>query len=286
MPRQFKDQLGYFTFAQNNKETDYLRLAYLQALSLKRFMPKSLYAVAVDAETKKQLTDTQKSIFDYVIDIPQNDAAEQNWKLNNEWKLYQLTPFKETIKVEADLFFTRDINHWINGFRTRDIILTTKIVNFRNEEVFDKVYRKQFIDNNLPMVYSGFSYFRYTKTMAEFFSICKNLTIHWKEFTQTLKGEFSQPTTDVLYALAAKMIGIENCTNPILNYPKMVHMKGAINGFESNADWTEKLYGQLDEDCNLLVGFTRQIYPFHYYIKDWPTKEFEEKYERCYRRVL
>ena len=45
---QYKAQQGFMTIAQNSADVDYLRLAYLQALSIKLTMPGSLYAVAVD----------------------------------------------------------------------------------------------------------------------------------------------------------------------------------------------------------------------------------------------
>ena len=47
MQSQFKEQQGFLTFAQNT-DVDYLRLAYLQALSVKLTMPTAKYAVIVD----------------------------------------------------------------------------------------------------------------------------------------------------------------------------------------------------------------------------------------------
>ena len=44
-------QQGFMTIAQNTADVDYLRLAYVQAMSIKLTMPDSLYAVAVDKNT-------------------------------------------------------------------------------------------------------------------------------------------------------------------------------------------------------------------------------------------
>ena len=52
---QFKAQRGFLTIAQNSNDTDYLTLAYLQAMSIKLTMPQSLYAVLVDEYTNEQL---------------------------------------------------------------------------------------------------------------------------------------------------------------------------------------------------------------------------------------
>ena len=48
------EQQGFLTFAQNS-EVDYLRLAYLQAMSVKLTMPTSKFAVIVDKKTQTQI---------------------------------------------------------------------------------------------------------------------------------------------------------------------------------------------------------------------------------------
>jgi len=282
--REFVDQVGYLTFAQNT-EVNYLRLAYIQALSLKVYMPESKYAVVIDTNTQDWMLPKYAEAFDYVIVLKQDLAVNQDLKFNNECQTFSLTPFKETIKLESDLIFTRDISHWIHGLRSKEIFLTTNIVNYRNEDVIDTTYRKQFIDNGLPNVYNGFSYFRYTKTAAEFFRLCRYITENWDYVRNNiLKGQFTQLTTDIMYALAAKLIGEENVTNPALIYPKFVHMKGSVNGLAANSDWSKHLYSQLDNE-QLLVGFVKQQYPFHYHIKTWATEEMENKYERLFKRI-
>lgn len=287
MVRQnFTSERGFLTFAQNNQTTDYLRLAYIQALSLKTFMPAEKYAVIVDEKTKSAIKEKYLNVFDAIITLPEDGAKDQVWKMNNEWKMYNLTPFRETIKLESDILFTRDISHWWDGLRGNEILLTTKIVNFRNEEVKTSPYRRQFLENNLMNVYNGFSYFRYSRKTFQFFDACKFITRKWDAISkEILKGRFEQLTTDVMYALAAKVVGENNCTNHLLEYPKFVHMKGGIYGEASNDDWTKRLYDELDDNGVLRVGFTRQIYPFHYYQKHWITDKLEEKYERCYRRI-
>jgi len=283
--RKFKDELGYVTFAQNG-EVNYLRLAYIQALSLKTFMPDAKYAVIIDKETKKDFLPKYADAIDYCITMDVDYAKDQEWKFNNEWQLYALTPFRETIKLEADLVFTRDTSHWYAGLRSKEIFLTTRIVNYRNEIMDDMTYRRQFISNDLPRVYNGFSYFRYSQAMATFFNICKRITLDWDYVkTNILVGNVSQLTTDLMYAIAAKIVGVDNVIDPDLIYPKIVHMKGAINGLSSNADWTKHFYSQF-ENGKLLVGLTKQVYPFHYHVKDWATKEMEEHYERSRKRTI
>ena len=64
---QHKEQCGFVTFAHNTPDVDYLELAYLQALNIKATQKINSYAVLVDSETYKQVTDRHRSVFDYVI---------------------------------------------------------------------------------------------------------------------------------------------------------------------------------------------------------------------------
>ena len=93
-----QEQQGFMTIAQNT-DVDYLRLAYVQAMSVKLTMPSSKYAVAVDSKTLELVTDAHRKVFDYVITIDDVQAKTDTWKMRNEWQVFYLTPFKETIKL-------------------------------------------------------------------------------------------------------------------------------------------------------------------------------------------
>ena len=59
--KEHDEQIGYFTFVQNNDDTDYLKLAYACGLSLKATQTINKFAIAVDNNTKQQLTDRESS---------------------------------------------------------------------------------------------------------------------------------------------------------------------------------------------------------------------------------
>ena len=149
---QYKAQQGFFTIAQNSTNVDYLRLAYLQALSIKITMPGSLYAVAVDKNTLECVTEEHRKVFDYVITIENDEAASDAWKLSNEWQAFYLTPFKETIKLESDIIFTRSIAHWWTTFRLKNIVLSQGCRDYLGKLSNDRTYRQIFDDNQLPNV--------------------------------------------------------------------------------------------------------------------------------------
>ena len=128
---QHKEQCGFVTFAVNSKDVDYLELAYLQALNVKATQQNNRYAVIVDPATKELINENHRSVFDYIIDLPLDNYVDTNGPdYSNEWKVFRLTPFKETIKLEADLLFTRSIDHWWTAFRLKNICLSTGTKNY------------------------------------------------------------------------------------------------------------------------------------------------------------
>lgn len=270
-------QIGFMTIAQNNEDTDYLRLAYLQAMSIKLTMPNSLYAVAVDKITEKELTEKNKKIFDYVVVIEDDRANEQTWKLNNEWQLFDLTPFKETIKVESDLIFTRNITHWISSFRLRDVVLSWGAKNFKLEKSQDRTYRQAFDTNELPDVYNGLMYFRYSQTAWEFFNVARQIYENWDTVVDELVGVSEQATTDLVYALTAKILGPEKTTIPTMDFINFVHMKPRINEW-LDGNWTEQVLTELDLPM-VRINNVNQYHPLHYQEKTWATDELIKRYE-------
>ena len=171
--REFKSQIGFLTIAQNTT-VDYLNLAYHQAKNIKATQSNDQYAVIVDHATLKQVTDAHREVFDHIIELPFDMAKQDVWKLSNEWQVMDLTPFKETIKLESDLLFTRDISHWLSALRLRDVCLSYNCRDHQGNLIDKSPYRKLFGVNDLPDVYNGMMYFRYTQTAVDFFKIAKS----------------------------------------------------------------------------------------------------------------
>jgi hypothetical protein len=260
------EQLGYVTIAQNS-DTDYLKMAYAQALSIKHTQNNNKYAVIVDAETHKQIQPKHLEVFDYVIELPIDLAKDESWKLANEWQVHKLTPFKETIKVEADILFTRSIDHWINAFRLRDVVLSLGCLDHQGNTATSRAYRKLFDKLDVPDVYTGLMYFRYTQTSTDFFRLAQKLFQHLPE-----------PTTDLVYAMAAKILGPENCTLPGCDFIKFVHMKPAINSWPEQ-DWTKSVLVEIDVP-DIRINNQTQFNPVHYQVNTFNLDEVILQYER------
>ena len=272
---------GYLTFAQNTSTVDYLNIAYLQALSIKATQCINQYAVVVDAATALCITKKHKKVFDHIIVMEEDDAVDDDWKLANEWKAWYLTPFKETVKLDSDILFTRNIDGWWKIMQQKDICCTSNVRDIEGNISTVTRYRKLHALNNLPNLYSGFTYFRYTKLSRDFFHYVRDVFHNWPLFRDTILKEcrHEKANTDEAYAIAAMLVGEEQCYNPASDIPTFVHMKGPIQGWP-DIDWTKHAYAQLDDKANLTVGFNRQLYPFHYVNKKFATGDLIERYRR------
>jgi len=269
---QHKEQFGFVTIAQNTDTVDYLNLAYLQAKNVKQTQKNSRYAVIVDAATKEKITEKHLAVFDYVIDIPTDlNPVHSKWKLLNEWQVFWLTPFKETIKLESDLLFTRSIDHWLPALRKRDIVLSVGCKNYKGQTSQVRKYRRLFDDNQLPDVYNGLMYFRYSQTATQFFSTARRILENWDSVRDHALRNYREetPSTDVLYAIAAQLIGRENCTIPSLDFFNFVHMKPGIQGWADENKWTDTVLVETDRDM-IRINNQNQYYPVHYYEKTFP----------------
>ena len=164
---------GYIVIAQNSGDTDYLRMAYGLALSLKATQTTvSNLCVCVDKGTvipKKYL-----EVFDQVVEIPwQDDAKESDWKIDNKWKYYYMSPYDETVILDTDMVFPTDVSHWWDTLSERDIWACTNVKTYRGEIAVDhnNYYREYFVKNNLPNVYTAFFYFKKSDLATEFLNL-------------------------------------------------------------------------------------------------------------------
>lgn len=276
-----KEQLGFLTYAINSLETDYLRLAYLQALNIKHTQKNNKFAVIVDSKTSMKINDKHNQVFDYIIELPEYDYQPFEY----ERTAFALTPFKETIKLESDLLFTRSIDHWINLFRLKDIVLSVGCRNYQQTKSDSRRYRKLFDDNNLPDTYNGLMYFRFSQTAANFFQIATDIFNNWSSVSNNLlncRDEY--PSTDVVYAIAARVLGEELCTIPSADFVNFVHMKPAINNFDEESFFNEVFVSEFD-DGMIRINNINQYHPLHYYNKNFASDEMIEYYESN-RRIL
>lgn len=263
---------GYFTFAQNNREVDYLRLAYGLALSLKMSQP-TINNLSVAVTPGTTVEDKYREVFDQVIEIPWGDeSATLGWKLKNEWKSYHISPYDETIKVAADMLWLDDMECWWEHLSMiTDFHICNEVRTHRNDVVTSDFYRKTFTANELPNVYTDITWFRKRGTAKEAFGLIEEIFKNWEDwFMMTLEGKHRPMicSTDVVFAMALKQLDI---TLAPVSYPVMTHMKPALLDIGDWGYWSEYLRVDFTPACECFIGGYRQTFPLHYQEKDFLT---------------
>jgi len=121
-------------------------------------------------------------------------------------------------------------------------------------------------------------YFRYSQTASNFFNMARIVYENWETVRSQLKGLGNQQaTTDVVYAIVAKTLGVEQCTIPTLDYINFNHLKPELNHWLEN-EWSQDLLTEFDDNM-IRINNVNQYHPVHYYDKTWCTDETIERYE-------
>lgn len=185
----------------------------------------------------------------------------------NDWQCHWASPYRQTIKLEADMFCAGPIDHWWTLFEHRDVVVSIGARDYYNQLAESRFYRKIFDNNDLPDVYNAITYWRVSKTATEFFQLVRSIFKHWDQYRTLLKFPDETATTDVVYAMAAVILGPEQVTLPAGFGPQIVHMKRHIIKTQSD-NWTKELTWE-HTNPGLRINTVAQSGLVHYQVKDW-----------------
>lgn len=244
-------------------ETTYTECAKALAYSMRKTMPSINITLITNKDAKNEFVNN-------IIKLPYGDLGG----FYNDWQVYDASPYDKTIKLEADMIIPRDISYWFDVLGQRDLAICSTIRNYKNEISNVRTYRKFIDDNSLPDTYNAITYFKKSEIASKFFAIVKDIFNNWEEYKKILQCKpEEEPTTDFVYAIAANIIGVENCLFPNFNDFSMVHMKQLISGTHTE-DWTDTLVYEILPEVIRIQTYT-QSYPFHYHKKSFAKKYLE-----------
>ena len=186
----------------------------------------------------------------------------------NDWQMFAVSPYRQTIKLEADMLAAGPIDHWWTLFENRDVVISQGARSFYDQPAESRFYRKVFDQNNLPDVYNAITYWRLSTTAKDFFALVRSIFEQWNDYKKLLKFAEDGPSTDVVYAMAAQILGPDQVTLPAGIGPTIVHIKRHINPIQTD-DWTQELVWESDP---VRINTVAQWGLLHYHRKDWRLK--------------
>lgn len=247
---------GYLIPAIDTDSVDYLSCAVQLARSIRQWHPDANISVI----TVKRCSDP---VFNHVVPLPYGDQGGYA----NDWQCFTASPYRQTIKLEADMIATSPMDHWWTLFEKRDVVVSQGCRDFYGNISQSRYYRKLFDANNLPDVYNAITYWRISKKAQEFFQLVRQIFEHWNEYKTLLKFPDEHASTDVVYAMAAQIIDPTTVTLPAGIGPQIVHMKQHIIPTRTN-NWTKELVWE-NINPGLRINTVAQTGFVHYHIKNW-----------------
>lgn len=276
---------GFFTLAQNSGDTDYIRLAYALALSLKASQT-SVKNLSIGITPGTKVPEQYAWAFDKIIEIPWGDhAANSTWKLENEWKSIHMSPYDETIKLDADMLFFNDISLWWDKMSTEDFYVCNQVLTYRSEIVSSDYYRKTFTDNNLPNIYTAMMFFKKTTPCYDIFNLAKIIYFNWERFFEQFllpENRPKFPSTDVIFSLAIKILDLDQIFYKAKTIPTFTHMKPKLQGWNTPdlKEWLSTIPVFFTPDLQCRIGNHLQFFPLHYHNKNFITDNMLKYYEQ------
>lgn len=232
--------------AINSDSVDYVRCAQDLAASIRQWHPNADITIVTEA------------------DLPRGNTGG----FSTDWQASLVSPYHETIKLEADMLICSPIDSWWDLFRHRDMVISQGARDWQDRVTDCRRYRALFDHNHLPDVYSAITYWRVSRTAQEFWRWVRLIFEGWQDFRSLLKFADAEPTTDVVYAMAAMIVGPGSVTLPAdVPQPRIMHMKPGIIPVGST-DWTQDLVWEYDRG-HLRINTQAQWGAVHYHVKTW-----------------
>jgi hypothetical protein len=196
-------------------------------------------------------------------DLPHGDQGGQA----NDWQMFYVSPYRQTIKLESDMLCTSQFDHWWSLFENLDVVISQGCRDWKGQHSPVRRYRRFLDANHLPDVYNAITYWRLSDTARDFFDLTRVIWQNWKSISSNLKFADQEPSTDFVYAVAAETMGRQRVTLPVGIGPTITHMKPVIGG-SLTGPWTREMMWE-KVDGELRINTISQHGMFHYQIKDW-----------------
>jgi len=257
---------GFLIYAQDSNLKKYTRCAYALALSIKKHIPDANISLVTDNDLPKKY----KIVFDQIISIPWRDFSNNShstYKTEDRWKLYHCSPYDKTIVLDADMLILSDISYWWNYLEKYDLFFTSEVTDYRNKIISGRFYRKTCDSNQLPNLYSGFTYFKKSEFTKDFYAWLEDINNNWELFY----GKFVSvnypkvPSMDVNVSLTVKILNCEDIVAHKNSPITFTHMKPLVQGWvNATESWQDSIGCYFNSNCELKIGNYQQYGLFHY----------------------
>lgn len=253
---------GFVVLAKNTNDTDYVKQAYVLALSILATQTET----AISIITNDSVPEEYQEVFDQIIPIPWEDQASSRYVAEHRWKIYHVTPYDETIVLDTDMIFLQDINDWWWYCQDHELLFCASALNYKGDVIENSIYRKTFIQNDLPSPYFALHYFKKSERAEYFYKTLEFVVNNWAWCYGKLASEHYQNwlSMDLSAAIAVELCGYHSSVD-VCSPLKFVHMKAGVQGWHPVPScWRNTIPYSYTKSGDLTVGNIRQHHLFHY----------------------
>ena len=158
---------GYLLFAVDGADSIYSTLAKACAQSIKNTQPVGSNSVSVVTDHPDRF---DQPLFDHIIEYSGPGGMDVRSRA------YDYTPYDHTVCLDSDMLFLRPVDHYWDIFQPYNIFLSHSPQTYRGAQFSYGPYRKIYRPNQLPDVYSAWTYFNRSTQAKEFFELVKHIT--------------------------------------------------------------------------------------------------------------
>jgi len=184
--------------------------------------------------------------------------------LLNMWQIYWMSPYDETIVLDADMLFLNDYSYWWNYLSKFDMLFPNTIINYKQETIKHEQYDRILAEHKIRPAYEKMFYFKKGQFAQEFFTILEQVLKNYRSISVEIFPN-SRPTllrTSHVFPACIKMLGIEDVIYDKNNVFKYIDMN--LSCLNTNViKWDEDLEHWGDYKEFYIENF-KQYYPLHY----------------------
>jgi len=276
---------GYITHAVNSGSTDYVRMAYALALSLRRTQSE-VSALTVVVADDQVVPSRYAHAFDHIITVPnvRPDVVRKTWRVDNFVKFGRLSPYQETVTLDADMLFFDDVSHWWDALSHQEIV-GGAAYTYRGTLIEHNPLRLDLYAANFPDLHNGFLYFKSGECSKRLF---EKMTSNMAAWEYTCRRHFGRPgvpfSSDSAFLTALRDCGLEEAAiSKTPGIPRFIHMKACLQGWDEVAaterDWRPYVDYHFDDNLFLYIDGRRIGDPFHYHVRDFISDNLLKRYE-------
>ena len=198
---------GALIFAQNNSDIDYVQIAIFSAKQVKKHLKIPVTLVTENREYFLATYPEDLSLFDNIIDVNSelsqkkqfNDGSLTSkmlyWKNFSRSDCYNISPYDETIVIDADFIINSDILSRVWNAPTDFAIYKTSydLARWRDSKAF-----KYINQTSAPFYWATVFYFRKSEITNAFFTLVQHIRQNWQYYkslysidSETFRNDFA-----------------------------------------------------------------------------------------------